>query len=215
MRKIRSAAFVLLLVTFTAAAAHAAGAASHHAGWGRRHRWRTTTTMQPQQSTTTTPASTTTSTEPSTTPTTTTTTTEAPPTGIEPLRPGTSWNWQIDGSVDVNILDNATGAQKMLDVDMEGTSASQISAIKAKGIVAICYIETGSWESYRSDAASYPVSVLGETMGGYPDERYVDIRSTPVKSAVVKRLDAAKAKGCDGIEPDIDDSYFEGDNATG
>jgi hypothetical protein len=117
--------------------------------------------------------------------------------------------------VDINILDNATGAQKMLDVDMETTSASTISAIKAKGIVAICYLETGALESYRSDAGAFPSSVLGKGMPGYPSERYLDIRSQTVKDLIVKRLDVAKSKGCDGIEPDIDDSYFEGSNVTG
>jgi hypothetical protein len=212
MRKLRSAAFVLLLVTFTATSAHAAGAAAQDNG--RAGRWwprPTTTTTRPTTTTTTRPPTTTSTTRaPSTT-----TTTKPPTSGIKALRPGTSWNWQIDGSVDLNILDSARGAQKMLDVDMENTSASTISAIKAKGIVAICYIETGSWESYRSDAGNYPASVLGKTMGGYPDERYVDIRSQAVKDLVVKRLDVAKSKGCDGIEPDIDDSYFEGNNATG
>jgi hypothetical protein len=206
MRKLRSTAFVLLLVTFTAATAHTAGAATDGSGWASRRRPTTTTTTRRWPTTTV---------KPTTTTARGTTTANPPASGIKALRPGTSWNWQIDGSVDINVLDSAKGAQKMLDIDMENATASQISAIKAKGIVAICYIETGALESYRPDAGSFPAAVLGKGMPGYASERYLDIRSQAVKDLVVKRLDRAKAKGCDGIEPDIDDSYFEGSGTTG
>lgn len=132
-------------------------------------------------------------------------------TAIKPLPPGTSWQWQIDGgTIDTTALDHATGAVKMFDVDMEETPAATITTLHGKGIIVVCYLETGSWESYRSDAGSYPKSTLGNTMGGYPDERYVDIRQISVLRPIIDaRLDRAKAKGCDGIEPDIDDSWQE------
>src|SRR5690349_3619158 len=82
--------------------------------------------------------------------------------GIKALAPGTSWNWQLDGTLNKTILDQATGKQKMMDIDMENASAADISALKAKGIVVVCYIETGSWESYRSDAGAFPASVKGK-----------------------------------------------------
>ena len=133
------------------------------------------------------------------------------PSGALRLLPGQTWNWQISSTptaADIAIV--GTSGPRMIDVDMENSSAATIAAIKAQGIVAICYIETGSWENYRSDAAAYPAAVLGSTMGGYPDERYVDIRQISVLRPIIDaRLDRAKAKGCDGIEPDIDDSYFE------
>lgn len=132
------------------------------------------------------------------------------------LAPGTTWNWQIGSTpTDADIALVGTTGRRMLDVDMEETPASVIAKIKAKGIVAICYIETGSWESYRSDAGSYPESVKGNTLNGYPDERYVDIRQISVLRPIIDaRLDRAVAKGCDGIEPDLDDTYLEG-SATG
>jgi hypothetical protein len=143
--------------------------------------------------------------------TTTAASTTTVPSGALRLLPGQTWNWQISSTptaADIAIV--GTSGPRMLDVDMENSSAATIAAIKAQGIVAICYIETGSWENYRSDAAAYPASVLGSTMGGYPDERYVDIRQISVLRPIIDaRLDQAKAKGCDGIEPDIDDSYSE------
>jgi hypothetical protein len=72
----------------------------------------------------------------------------------------------------------------------------------------VCYVETGSWENYRPDASSYPASVLGNTLAGYPAERLVDIRQVSVLAPILaKRLDLAKSKGCNGIEPDLDDTY--------
>jgi hypothetical protein len=127
----------------------------------------------------------------------------------KPLTPGTSWQWQISGTLNKTILDGISNPKKMFDLDMENSTAADIAALKAKGIVVICYLETGSWENYRSDAGNFPASILGKTMNGYPDEKYIDIRSQTVKDLIVKRLDVAKSKGCDGIEPDIDDSYQE------
>jgi hypothetical protein len=131
------------------------------------------------------------------------------------LTPGTTWQWQISGTLNKTILDGVNNTKKMFDIDMENASAADVSALKAKGIVVVCYLETGSWENYRSDAGSFPASILGKTMNGYPDEKYLDIRSQTTKDLIVKRLDVAKSKGCDGIEPDIDDAYFEGSGATG
>jgi hypothetical protein len=72
----------------------------------------------------------------------------------------------------------------------------------------ICYMETGAWENYRPDAGQYPQSVLGRAIDGFPDERFVDIRQLDaVLPILTARLDLAVSKGCDGIEPDLDDTY--------
>ena len=72
----------------------------------------------------------------------------------------------------------------------------------------VCYMETGGWEEFRPDASSYPAAVLGNPLSGYPDERLVDIRRLDVLLPIMTaRLDLARGKGCDGIEPDLDDTY--------
>jgi hypothetical protein len=125
------------------------------------------------------------------------------------LRPGTSWQWQIDGGpINETILDSVDNNQKMIDVDMEQTDPLVIARLKAKDIVVICYMETGGWESYRPDAALYPPDILGKPVDGYPKERWVDIRRMDVLGPILEaRLNRAKDKGCDGVEPDLDDSY--------
>jgi hypothetical protein len=125
------------------------------------------------------------------------------------LRPGTSWQWQIDGAtIDETVLDGVTNPRKMYDIDMEATPAAVIRRLRAKSIYVVCYLETGGWESYRSDAGSFPASVLGDPVDGYPQERYLDIRQTDVLLPLIAaRLDRAAAKGCNGVEPDLDDTY--------
>ncbi len=125
------------------------------------------------------------------------------------LTPGTSWQWQIDGSaINETVLDGSTNPKKMYDIDMFTSDAATIQRLHAKGIYVVCYVETGSWENYRPDASAYPASVLGNALAGYPNERLVDIRQVSVLQPIIAaRFDTAKAKGCDGIEPDLDDTY--------
>ncbi|KWO06961.1 hypothetical protein WM26_28300 [Burkholderia cepacia] len=128
----------------------------------------------------------------------------------KPLVPGTSWQWQIDGNpINEKVLDSVNNARKMYDVDMELTDAGTIQRLKAKGITVVCYMEVGGREDTRGDAGRFPDSVLGYPVEGYEDhERWLDIRQTAIlMPLMLARLDMAKKKGCDGIEPDLDDSY--------
>lgn len=131
------------------------------------------------------------------------------------LQPGTAWDWQI-GAAKPNpaVLDGVTGP-KMLDVDMENTSAAQVATIKAHGETVVCYMETGSWEQYRPDATQFPKAALGKTLNGYPDERYLDVRNPQVEQLIKARIDRAAQKGCDGIEPDLDDTWQGNGYTTG
>jgi hypothetical protein len=129
--------------------------------------------------------------------------------GRQWLRPGTSWQWQIDGNaIDETVLDHVSNRLKMYDVDLETTPATTIARLRAKGIYVVCYMETGGWEPYRSDADAFPARVRGAPVDGYPQERYLDIRQRAVLVPIMAaRMDRARAKGCHGIEPDLDDTY--------
>ncbi len=106
------------------------------------------------------------------------------------------------------MLDGVSNPKKMYDIDMFTTDSATIGRLHAKGIYVVCYVETGSWENFRPDAASYPPSVLGNPLGGFPNERLVDIRQiAELQPIIAARFDLAKSKGCDGIEPDLDDTY--------
>jgi len=117
------------------------------------------------------------------------------------IPPLTTWYWQLQGTI------NTTRPAKIYDIDMEENSASSIQGLKANGHTVICYISAGTWEDWRSDAGSFPKSVLGANVEGWAGERWLDIRSQAVRDIMAKRMDAAKAKGCDGLEPDSVDGY--------
>lgn len=124
--------------------------------------------------------------------------------------PGTTWQWQLTTPVDLSV------AAAVYDIDLFDNDQKVVAALHARGRKAVCYMEVGAWESYRPDAARFPAAVLGRQMPGYPEERYLDIRRIDILGPIMKaRLDQCRAKGFDGVEPDIDDSYFEGPDATG
>ena len=115
-----------------------------------------------------------------------------------------TWNWQLQGTVATN-----TNLQ-MFDIDGFDNTAATITALHANpiGTKVICYIDVGSWEDYRSDAASFPASVKGATYGGFPNEKWLDIRQWNILGPIMTaRFNMAQSKGCDGIEPDNVDGY--------
>ncbi len=124
------------------------------------------------------------------------------------LTPGTSWQWQLQDPIDETILDGIANPRKMYDIDLFNVDAGVISRLKAKGIIVICYMSAGSSENWRPDYGSFPASVKGNSLGGWPGENWLDIRQIGVLGPIMTaRMDMAKAKGCDGIEPDNIDGY--------
>ncbi len=123
------------------------------------------------------------------------------------------WDWQL--AVPVKI--NPDSTIKIYDIEMfENESSGTVQALHNKGYRVICYLDVGSWENWRDDAADFPKSILGSTYSGFPDERWLDIRdvntqksTTGAKLAQIltKRFDRARNMGCDAIEPDNMDGY--------
>lgn len=119
--------------------------------------------------------------------------------------PGTPWHWQLEGIIPVDLK------VKMYDIDLYNNKAAFIATLKAKGFKVICYFSAGTYEKDRPDAGSFPAAVIGKKMKGW-DEYWLDIRSTVVQGLMSKRLDLARSRGCDGVEPDNVDGF---DNNTG
>ncbi len=113
----------------------------------------------------------------------------------------TTWQWQLSGTL------NTEYAVDMYDIDLFDTSASDIKALQNEGKWVICYFSAGSYESWRDDADDFPSGVLGNTLDGWEDERWLDISAASVRSIMEQRLLLAKQKGCDGVEPDNVDGY--------
>lgn len=138
----------------------------------------------------------------STKPSSTTTSSSSTSTGWN-LKPtaGTSWNIQLATVPSISAADDE--AYKIWDFDMVDASAELIGAFHAKNHSVICYFSAGSWEKYRSDADSFPEEALGKVMDGWPDEKWIDTRNQGVRDLMKGRIEMAKKKGCDGVDPDV------------
>lgn len=120
--------------------------------------------------------------------------------------PGTQWQIQLSGTINTSI------DTTMYDIDLFDTPQATIDALRAQGHVVICYFSAGSYENWRPDASRYPSSALGRNLDGWPGERWVDIRSSTVRSILRSRMDLAVQKHCTGVDPDNVDGYA---NRTG
>lgn len=112
-----------------------------------------------------------------------------------------TWQWQLAGVV------NERYNVDLYDIDLFDSSVALIQRLHASGKRVICYFSAGSYEHWRPDANEFLARDLGKTLSGWNDERWIDIRSEKVRSIMVKRLELAAKKGCDGVEPDNVDSY--------
>jgi hypothetical protein len=122
-------------------------------------------------------------------------------------RVGDTFQIQYAGAVDLSV------AATVYDLDVDDTTAATVAVLHARGRHVLCYIDAGSWENYRSDAASFPTVVLGKVLDGWPDERWLDIRRIDLLAPILgRRLDTCVAKGFDGVDPDNVNGYT---NATG
>lgn len=117
-------------------------------------------------------------------------------------KPGISWQWQLSGELD------ASHDVDVYDIDLFDTTKKQIKDLQDRGVKVICYFSAGSYENWRQDESDFPDSILGNTLLGWEDEKWLDISKLAQLAPIMKkRLDLAKQKGCDGVEPDNVDGY--------
>lgn len=112
-----------------------------------------------------------------------------------------TWQWQLKGTI------NTSYPVEIYDIDLFDSSESLIDSVQSLGGKVICYFSAGSYEKWRPDASEFTQDDLGYTLEGWEDEKWLDIRSANVKRIMQERLDQAKQKGCDCVEPDNVDGY--------
>lgn len=107
-----------------------------------------------------------------------------------------TWQWQITGELDRSY------DVDVYDVDLFDNEAATLAALHADGRFVVCYFSAGSYEPWRDDADDYDPADIGNPLEGWPDERWVDHRSSKVRAILAARLDHAASLGCDAVEPD-------------
>ena len=112
-----------------------------------------------------------------------------------------TWQWQLTGTINTSY--NVT----VYDVDLFDTPTTVLSALHSQGKYVICYFSAGSAEDWRPDYARFQSTDQGNMLAGWVGERWIDTRSANVRSIMAARLDLAKTRGCDGVEPDNVDAY--------
>jgi hypothetical protein len=119
-------------------------------------------------------------------------------------KPGlnTSWQIQYEGTIDTSLN------VQVYNLDGFDTSASTVDLLHQRGIKVMCYFSAGTWENWRPDASSFPASILGKGVSGWPGEKWLDVRqATILLPLMAARMDMCKSKGFDGVDPDNVDGY--------
>jgi len=104
-----------------------------------------------------------------------------------------SWQVQLSGSFDASI-DVA-----LYYIDLDNLPSTERTALSNSGRQLACYLSAGSYEPWRPDAALFPATVIGNALADYPDEHWLDIRSTAVTSLMSARLDQFESSGCNSV----------------
>ena len=115
-------------------------------------------------------------------------------------------HWQLQGAINTNHNVD------IYDIDLFDTSKALIELLQNDGKKVICYFSGGSYENWRTDKDEFVEADLGKALDGWAGERWLDIRSNNVKRIMKLRLDLAKQKGCNGVEPDNMDGYVNDTN---
>jgi hypothetical protein len=109
----------------------------------------------------------------------------------------TPWQWQLQGKLDFSV------PASVYDIDGFESTAADVAALRARGRKAICYLDVGSWESYRPDRDRFPRAVIGRRYEGFPDERWLDVgRFQLFRKPLEARIAMCARKGFDAVEPD-------------
>ncbi|KAJ5549978.1 CAZyme family GH114 [Penicillium sp. DV-2018c] len=119
-------------------------------------------------------------------------------------QPAAGVKWQIQL---VDAVEDTSVDADIWDIDLFDNTAETISTLQGKGHKVICYFSAGTYEDWRSDKDKFDPADFGSDMDEWPGERWLNIKSDNVRSVMSSRLDMAKEKGCDGVDPDNIDAY--------
>ena len=143
-------------------------------------------------------------------------TSTSPPTNTSSGTGGAVWqpavnsSWQIVLINPINLDLDATSTTPdvdIWDIDLYTNANSTFSTLHRLGKKVICYFSAGSYEPYRPDASQFKDADKGKELDGWPGERWLDLNSDNVRRIMTDRIELARQKGCDAIDPDNVDGY--------
>ncbi len=115
----------------------------------------------------------------------------------QPAPSTAAWQWQLQGKLDLSV-----GAG-VFDIDGFESTGADVRALHRRHRKAICYLDVGSWESYRPDAGRFPKAAIGNRYAGFPDERWLDVsRFRLFAKPLEARIAMCARKRFDAVEPD-------------
>jgi hypothetical protein len=132
------------------------------------------------------------------------------PNSTLPWVPAVSDTWQIILSHPLTLSSSSSSVTpnvSIFDIDLFDTPTSTIQQLHALGKRVLCYFSAGSYENWRPDAAQFTQSDLGLDLDGWAGEKWLNTNSENVRRIMKDRIDLAKEKGCDGVDPDNVDGY--------
>jgi hypothetical protein len=132
------------------------------------------------------------------------------PTGVLPWTPKVNDTWQIVLQNGIEISSSSptlTPNVSIYDIDLFDNSKEAISFLHGLGKKVICYFSAGSYEPGRPDSGEFRKGDMGKVMDGWPDEKWLRLDSENVRRIMKARVQLAKDKGCDGVDPDNVDGY--------
>jgi len=115
-----------------------------------------------------------------------------------------SFDWILDTD---EISEIKTPAQ-VVDLDVLDTPKTTVEKLKKQWKIVIWYINIWAIENYRDDYEKFPKNVIWKTYSWWEDEKYLDVRKyEKFQKFILNRLEIAKEKGFNWIEPDNMDTY--------
>lgn len=130
----------------------------------------------------------------------------------QPL-PGTTWNYVLHHPVRLNdpLIDHLA----VWILDLFDTPAATVAALRARGRRVVAYFSAGTLEDWRPDVRPIPRGSVGRPLPDWPGERWLRPACPVVRAVMAARLDLARAKGFDGVDPDNVDGYDNRRNGLG
>jgi hypothetical protein len=121
---------------------------------------------------------------------------------------GDSWQTVLQNPLDMSKPLSPSNVS-IYDIDLFTNPNTTIAKLKAAPLnkKVICYFSAGSYEPDRPDSNQFTAADRGNELDGWPGEYWLNLKSQNVRNIMTARLMLARAKGCDGVDPDNVDGY--------